>query len=125
MVLPTVAAMVICFATMFSSLIVLPIRLASPPYSLNEAQIGAANVAGGAGSFFASPIGGMLADWAARRWSSHPTGRILVGAPLALIALPGSCIMYSWALQRHAHLAIVLTGGLFAGPSCPVPAVPC
>ncbi|GBF98177.1 hypothetical protein Rsub_10677 [Raphidocelis subcapitata] len=116
-VLPTVAAMVICFGVMFSSLIVLPLRLAGPPYRLNEAQIGAANVAGGAGSFFAAPIGGMLADWAARRWPSHPTGRTLVGAPVALIAIPGSCLMYAWALHTHAHLAVVLTATTILGAS--------
>jgi hypothetical protein len=46
---PAVLATITCYGVMFSSLIVLPARLAAAPYRLNEAQIGAANGGPGAG----------------------------------------------------------------------------
>jgi hypothetical protein len=52
----------------------------------------------------------MLADWASRRWSSHPNGRLLVDAPGALLLFPLGCLMYAWSLQLNRHLAVVLVG---------------
>jgi hypothetical protein len=79
-------------------------------------------VAGGLGGFLTSPAGGMLADWASRRWSSHPNGRLLAGAPITLVLLPFGCLMYAWSLQLKRHLVVVLicessppAGSLIAG----------
>lgn len=112
---PAVLATITCFGVMFSSLIVLPARLAAAPYRLNEAQIGAANVPGGLGSFLSSPAGGLLADWASRRWAAHSNGRLLIDAPVALVLFPAGCLMYAWSLSLHHHLAVVLTATFLLG----------
>lgn len=95
---------------MFSSLIVLPSAMAAPPYSLNEAQIGATNVPGGVGSFIAAPLGGYLADVAARRYSSHPTGRVIINYLITLVALPIGTLLFAWSLNYTLPLAVPLLG---------------
>jgi hypothetical protein len=57
---PAVLATITCFGVMFSSLIVLPARLAAAPYRLNEAQIGAANGGRGAGGGGGGRVGPMV-----------------------------------------------------------------
>ncbi|KAI8475207.1 MAG: major facilitator superfamily domain-containing protein [Monoraphidium minutum] len=114
-IFPSALATIVMFATMFSSLIVLPPVLAAPPYRLNEAQIGAANVAGGVGSFLAAPVGGFMADLAGRRWSGHPTGRMLFGQSAALLLFPTGMLMFAWGLHFQLHLALPLIGCFILG----------
>jgi hypothetical protein len=96
---------------MFAAMIVLPVVLAAPPYSLSEGLIGVANgVPFGVGGLIAAPIGGVMADRCARRWGASPAGRMMFGtAAAALFPLPVA--LFGWGMHYTLPAAVPLVGG--------------
>ena len=112
---PYAWAALINFAAMFGSLMVLPLVLQAPPYSLNSALIGVAYVPIGLGGFLVSPLGGKLADVAAGKYPSFPQGRLLPATFIALVLMPISLLAYGWTLHYKTNLAGPLIGHFFVG----------
>jgi hypothetical protein len=93
-------------------MIVLPIVLSAPPYSLSEALIGVANgVPFGVGGLLAAPLGGALADWGARHWAAAPAGRMVCGTLAALLLFPVGVSLFGWGMHFKLPAAVPLLGG--------------
>jgi MFS family permease len=112
---PYAWAALINFAAMFGSLMVLPVVLEQPPYSLNAALIGVAYVPIGLGGFLVSPVGGKLADVAAGKYPSFAQGRLLPATFISLLLMPVSLLTYGWTLHYKNNLAGPLIGHFFTG----------
>lgn len=112
---PHTIATITLYGTLFACMIVLPYTLAAPPYHLSQWLIGVCNMALGVGLFVSAPLGGAIADRAAKRWSSSPSGRMLIGLPIALAMFPLSVTLFGWAMHFKLHLAIPLTACLLIG----------
>lgn len=97
----------ITFAAMFSSLTLLPLRIALPPYSLDKGTIGLCFLPVGFAMLLGSQIGGRMSDSSAARLPHSPDGRMW-WPQLGLWLVPISSIAYGIALDYNAHLAAVL-----------------
>jgi hypothetical protein len=97
-------------------MVVLPIVLSAPPYSLSEALIGVANgVPFGVGGLLAAPLGGAMADWGARRWAAAPPGRMVFGTAAALCIFPLAVSLFGWGMHFRLPAAAPLVGGCVGG----------
>jgi hypothetical protein len=99
--------------------IAMPGVLAAPPYKLNEAQIGLANLPIGFGSLLSAPFGGYLADISARRRPAHASGRMIPGCLFTLLLFPAMIVAYGWQMQKGMSLAGILGVSAFLSvPLC-------
>lgn len=112
---PYVLSNLICFASMFATVMVLPVQLAQPPYSLTPGMIGVAYLGLGFGGFLGSPLGGLLADASAAKFHTALQGRLLCGAVVAAVLMPVSLLVFGWTLQHTTHLAGVIIGHFCVG----------
>jgi MFS family permease len=103
------------FSAMFGTIMVLPLVLEQPPYSLNAALVGVAYVPFGLGGFLVSPFGGRLADAAAAKYPSFAQGRLLPATFISLLLMPASLLTYGWTLHYKTNLAGPLIGHFFMG----------
>jgi hypothetical protein len=55
-----------------------------------------------------SPIGGWVSDHAAAKHPRVPEARLLHNTLCTLVAMPVGLVLYGWALQRGAHLALII-----------------
>jgi multidrug resistance protein len=95
------------FAPMFTSLVVLPIHLALPPYRLSASLIGVAYLPVGFAMMLGSPVGGILSDRSIAHRPGVLASRFYWGLPLMLL-VPVGGVGFGYALDRGAHLGLVL-----------------
>ncbi|KAI8462244.1 MAG: major facilitator superfamily domain-containing protein [Monoraphidium minutum] len=113
--LPHVLGVLCMQGTLYACMIVIPYKLAAPPYNLGQSLIGVCAMATGLGLLCAAPLGGALADRASRRWPASPSGRMLIGAPAALATFPAAALAFGWALQRELPLGVPLAACVVMG----------
>ncbi|KAF6260879.1 major facilitator superfamily domain-containing protein [Scenedesmus sp. NREL 46B-D3] len=110
----------VTFGTNFAALTESPGALVLPPYSLTPVLIGVTFLADGISGLIGSPIGGWVSDRAAARHPGVPEARLLLNTQCTLAAMPAGLLLYGWALQRGAHLALVVLGQVLIGWACAV-----
>ncbi len=99
---PYYAAISTSFATMFTSITILPIHLAQPPYSLSTTMVGVAFLPFGVVTFIGSLLGGILSD-RSLKWYGGPGGARADARMTALLwplwmCVPGA-VGFGYALQ--------------------------
>ena len=99
---PYYASVCTSFAAMFTSLTVLPVALAQPPYSLSAALVGVAYLPFGAVTFLGSVAGGILSDRSLARFGGpggiRPDGRMTLMLVPLWACVPGA-VGFGFALQ--------------------------
>lgn len=46
------------------------------------------------GGLLAAPLGGLMADWGARRWPGTPAGRMVYSTAMALAVFPLAAMLF-------------------------------
>ena len=112
------------FAAMFTSLTLLPIYLAKPPYSLSPAIIGVTFLPIGVAMLVGSIVGGASSDASLARYGG-PGGRCHDGRMTLVLwgmwIIPAGAVGFGFALGAGAHLAGVLVAQVPARAAPPQP----
>jgi multidrug resistance protein len=116
---PYYAAVCTSFAAMFTSLTILPIALAKPPYSLPTALVGLSFLPFGVVTFLGSLAGGFLSDVSLRRFGGPGGARVDGRMTLMLVpvwaCVPGA-LGFGFAIQARPPPSL--------SPSLPPPPLP-
>ena len=96
------------FAAMFTSLTLLPIYLAKPPYSLSAGLIGVTYLAVGISMLVASIVGGALSDYSLARYGARSLDGRMTLVLWGMWLIPVGTVGFGFALHQGASLAGVL-----------------
>lgn len=92
------------FASMFTSLTILPFYLHQEPYHLSEAIVGVCYLPVGAAMLLGAVLGGSSSDWSAAAFPRAFAGRLVYPFVMAGLVIPG-CIGFGFTLQYGTSLA--------------------
>jgi MFS family permease len=109
---------------MFTSLTLLPLYLAKPPYSLTPTIVGVCFLPVGVAMLIGAVFGGMISDWAAVKYPESIDGRAYPNILLTWL-VPIGCIGFGYAVDKGANLGAVLIAQsvLGFGQSIHMPAI--
>ena len=95
------------FACMLTSLTLLPLTLAKPPYDLAPGILGVTFLPVGAAMLVGAIVGGSLSDWSAARYPHTPHG-IMIATILVSVMCPFGTVGFGFSLQNGQPLSSVL-----------------